>query len=65
MTVTVNGHARELAIGTTLRQLVEQLSLSPNKIAIEWNRRLAKPEKLDTALGDGDEIEIVTFVGGG
>jgi sulfur carrier protein len=63
--VTVNGEKRELPDGTTLAQLVDQLSLSPDKVAIEWNRRLAKREKLSAALADGDEIEIVTFVGGG
>jgi len=34
-------------------------------VAIELNRRLVRSEKYDTALSPGDEIEIVTFVGGG
>jgi thiamine biosynthesis protein ThiS len=65
MTVTVNGEKRELPDGTTLRQLLAQLSLSADKVAIEWNRRLARAEKLDNPLASNDEIEIVTFVGGG
>jgi thiamine biosynthesis protein ThiS len=39
--------------------------LTPEKVAIELNRRLLRGEKYDTALKEGDEVEIVTFVGGG
>jgi thiamine biosynthesis protein ThiS len=63
--VILNGESRELEEGTTLRQLVAQLSLSPEKIAIELNRRLARQDRLDQPLKAGDAIEIVTFVGGG
>lgn len=63
--VTVNGEARELTEGTTLRQLVESYKLTPEKVAIEWNRRLVRKEKYDLPLSDGDQVEIVTFVGGG
>jgi sulfur carrier protein len=65
ITVTVNGTARELADGTTLRALVGQFKLTPEKVAIELNRRLVKSDKYDTQLKTGDEVEIVTFVGGG
>ena len=65
MTVKVNGEVRELPDGTTIRTLVQQFKLSPEKVAIEWNRRLVRAEKYDAALKDGDEVEIVTFVGGG
>ena len=63
--VTVNGETRELAEGTTMRQLLQQLSFSPEKVAIEWNRRLVRAGQLDTPLAQGDQVEIVTFVGGG
>jgi thiamine biosynthesis protein ThiS len=65
MRVTVNGQPRDLADGTTLRSLVESFNMKPEKVAIEWNRRLARSEKYDQPLKDGDEVEIVTFVGGG
>jgi sulfur carrier protein len=65
MTVTVNGEARELPDGETLRAVVERFNLIPEKVAIEWNRRLARSDKYDQPLKEGDEIEIVTFVGGG
>lgn len=65
ITITVNGEPRELSEETTLRVLVQQFKLTPEKVAIELNKRLVKSDKYDSALKNGDEIEIVTFVGGG
>jgi thiamine biosynthesis protein ThiS len=65
VTVTVNGESRELDDQTTLRALVSLFKLTPEKVAIELNKRLVRTEKYDTTLKSGDEIEIVTFVGGG
>ena len=65
MTITVNGQPRDVADGTTVAQLIEQNQLTPQKVAVELNRRLIRAEKYDTVLSAGDEVEIVTFVGGG
>ena len=65
MTVKVNGEARDLPDGETLRALVARYNLTPEKVALELNRRLVRAEKYDTVLSEGDEVEIVTFVGGG
>ena len=65
MTVKVNGEARDLPDGETLRALVARYKLTPEKVALELNRRLVRAEKYDTPLREGDEVEIVTFVGGG
>jgi len=65
MTITVNGESRTIDPGTTLRGVVEQFKLKPEKVAIELNRRLARADKYDLPLNEGDVIEIVTFVGGG
>jgi thiamine biosynthesis protein ThiS len=65
VTITVNGDRRDLPDGETLRALVARYKLVPEKVAIELNRRLVRAEKYDTPLNDGDEVEIVTFVGGG
>ena len=65
MQITVNGQSREVDENTTLRQLVEQFNLKPERVAIELNRRLVRSEKYDAKLNAGDEVEIVTFVGGG
>ena len=65
MVVKVNGEARELPDGETVAALIERYRLTPEKVAIELNRRLLRGEKYATPLKDGDEVEIVTFVGGG
>jgi sulfur carrier protein len=65
MTVTVNGQERDVPDGTTVRALIERFKLSPEKVAVELNRRLLRTEKYETQLNSGDEVEIVTFVGGG
>jgi len=65
MQVKVNGDARELPDGETVRALVTRFNLTPEKVAIELNRRLLRGDKYDTVLKEGDEVEIVTFVGGG
>jgi thiamine biosynthesis protein ThiS len=64
--VQVNGEMREVAEKITLDELVRELSLAPERLAIELNRevvrRAAWPE---TEMREGDQIEIVHFVGGG
>ncbi len=65
MTVKVNGDDRDITEPTTIRQLVVSFNLTPEKVAIELNRRLIRKEKYDQLLCAGDEVEIVTFVGGG
>jgi sulfur carrier protein len=66
MKVTVNGTAREVADGTTIAQLVEQLKLKTDRIATERNLSvIPKAQYAATRLADGDKLEIVTFVGGG
>jgi sulfur carrier protein len=65
MVVTVNGEARELPDGETVRALIERYQLTPETVAIELNRRLLRSEKYDAELKNGDQVEIVTFVGGG
>ena len=65
MNIKVNGTEREITDGLTVAQLIAQHNLAPEKVAVELNRRLIRIERYDTTLKDGDEIEIVTFVGGG
>jgi thiamine biosynthesis protein ThiS len=65
MTIKVNGETLEIGDGETLRTLIERHNLTPEKVAVELNKRLVRAEKYDTELKQGDEVEIVTFVGGG
>ena len=51
---------------TTILGLVQELSLDPKKVAVERNLEIV-PRSLhgETALAEGDKIELVQFVGGG
>jgi len=65
MRVSVNGQQRDLPEGTTVAQLIAEHKLTADKVAIELNRRLLRSEKYETELKKDDQVEIVTFVGGG
>ena len=65
MHITLNGQPREFPDGTTVAQIIQKLNLTPDKVAVELNRRLLKTENYITALKESDTVEIVTFVGGG
>jgi sulfur carrier protein len=65
MLIKVNGQNREVADGATILALLADAKLKPQTVAVELNRRLVKTEKYDQSLKAGDEVEIVTFVGGG
>ena len=64
--VQVNGEIRELPEQTTLNDLIRQLSLAPERLAIELNREVVRRARWsETFLREGDQVEIVHFVGGG
>ena len=64
--IQVNGERRQVEAGTTVLSLLRVLSLPETRVAVERNLALVrKAEFADTVLGEGDRIEIVTFVGGG
>ncbi len=66
MRLVINGEEKELAGVSTLASLVEQLGLKADRLAIELNRDIVPRGKWsDTALNEGDRLEIVHFVGGG
>jgi len=66
MQVTVNGAPREVADGTTLVQLVEQLGLHVGSVVVEHNgTALLRSEVVGAALADGDVLELVRAVAGG
>ena len=66
MQIKLNGETKDVADGTTLLSLVEQLSLAPERLAVELNQEvIRRAEWHDVKLSDGDRVEIVHFVGGG
>jgi thiamine biosynthesis protein ThiS len=66
MLVTVNSERREIPDGTTLSELIRELGLDKSPCAAEVNRALVpKREHAGRTLRAGDNIELVTLVGGG
>ena len=65
MKIILNGNSYETSDATTILSLLAQLKLTPDKVAVELNKRLVRSAQYDRVLHDGDAIEIVTFVGGG
>lgn len=66
LAVHVNGAEREVAAGTTVAQLLEQLELRPELVAVEVNGSLVpRARRAEHELSGGDAIELVTLVGGG
>lgn len=64
--ILLNGETRELKAGSTVEELVRELGLVPDRLAIEYNLRILKKKHwAATALSQGDRVEIVHFVGGG
>ena len=62
----VNGELREVAQGATVADLVANLGLKPEQVAVERNRQIVRrPDHAETLLRDGDHLEVVTFFGGG
>ncbi len=66
ITIEVNGAPRRVPAGSTIAALVESLALAPGRVAVERNLEIVPKSQWDTAaLGEGDRLEIVHFVGGG
>ena len=64
-TITLNGDTRRTA-AATIADLVRELDLAPEKVAVERNGEIVPRSTLGAApLADGDKLEIVHFVGGG
>ena len=66
MFITINGERKEFPQLATVAELLSHLKFDARKIAVERNMQLVKRTEYEaTPLNDGDEIEIVNFVGGG
>ena len=64
--IRVNGEHRRVMAGISLADLAAELGLEPTRVAVERNLEIVPRSTLArVAVEDGDELEIVTFVGGG
>ena len=66
MEIVLNGEPEQRPATETIGQLVESLGLTGSPCAVEVNREIVpKSQHEQRRIQDGDEIEIVTLVGGG
>jgi thiamine biosynthesis protein ThiS len=66
MNVSINGEGRSFDSVLTLSALVDSLGMKPDRVAVELNREIVPREQWpSTQLSEGDQLEIVHFVGGG
>ena len=64
--VRINGEHRRIIAGMTIADLALELGLEPTKIAVERNLEVVPRSTLgQVRVEDGDDLEIVHFVGGG
>ncbi|HZP23774.1 MAG TPA: sulfur carrier protein ThiS [Terriglobales bacterium] len=66
MRLIINGKEQTFEASLTVDQLVEQLGMKSDRVAVELNREIVpRAQWSETPLNDGDRLEIVHFVGGG
>lgn len=66
MVVLVNGNKEQIAVGTTVADVVDRWARSPIGVAVAVNEAVVtRAEWPGTTLADGDRVEILTAVQGG
>jgi len=66
ITISVNGEHRRVMAGISIADLARDMGLVPEKVAVERNLEVVPRSTIGrVCLEDGDELEIVHFVGGG
>lgn len=64
--IELNGRKKPVREGTTVAELVAELGLRPGMVAVEVNERLVPRDRREaTSLCAGDQVELVTIMGGG
>ena len=66
ITISLNGEPFTLEHPATIAELLVTLQIDARRVAVEHNFVVVKRDRYaDTAVAEGDQIEIVNFVGGG
>lgn len=66
MHIFVNGEHKHCPEALLLAELIAQLGMKGDRVAVELNREIVpRAQWSDTELHEGDRLEIVHFVGGG
>ncbi len=66
MTIRLNGDPHEIPEPMSVSALLQRLDIDSRRVAVELNLTVVKRALYDTSIvKDGDEVEVVNFVGGG
>ena len=66
MTIKLNGDPHDIPKPLSVSALLATLAIDARRVAVEHNLAVVKKAEYDTSIvTDGDEVEIVNFVGGG
>ena len=66
MTIKLNGDPHDIPQPLSVSALLATLAIAARRVAVEHNLAVVKKAEYDTSIvTDGDEVEIVNFVGGG
>lgn len=64
--IEVNGQSKEMAPNSTISDLLDEMALTERRVAVEHNLEIVpRSQHSETALNQGDQIEIVHAIGGG
>jgi thiamine biosynthesis protein ThiS len=64
--IHVNGEARSWRTGATVADLLRDLEIKSERVAVELNLEILDRSRFaDRSLKDGDRVEILSFIGGG
>jgi sulfur carrier protein len=66
MQIQVNGELRTMIVGTTVDELLNELQIRPDRVAVEVNMEIVERQDFARrALQEGDRVEVIGFIGGG
>jgi len=64
--IRVNGEHRRVPGGVSIAEMLSEIGINPAKVAVERNLEIVPRSTFgDVCVEDGDDYEIVHFVGGG
>ena len=66
MKIQVNGEGRTANAGVTVAELLRELDIRPDRVAVEVNTEVLNRQEFERrGLREGDHVEIISFIGGG
>ena len=64
--IKINGENKDIPQNISILKLIESLKINKDRVVIELNKKIVKKDQFDSIfLSENDQLEIVTFVGGG